>query len=406
MLHLPTKRFEHPGGVYHLDYPAHWDQITKDDGQACGFGPHDRDNVGLWVSIMPMSVDSTRLVQELPEVMKMALPKMEAGEAERDTAIHDYALRAEIRKENERGYYWIVAGGDVLLFASTQVPSGERETWNPLFADVMASLRITRDEELFRRQLANDVLVALRERHPEEDFQHDDKGIRGKHQMVMLSNLHREARAHPKRRTELIRHFVDSLAKTADLPMGEETWEDARGCIIPLLKPRDYVDPQGTTRNVLNVEWLADVVICYAIRSKNLFRFVTAWDLNRWGVEQPALHQFAIQNVAYLPWPRELEGSRQPDGGRVILVMSNDSLAATRLLHPDLHHLFSGPLGNPFWAGIPDRGTLVLFSDRKNLRKRIERRLKADCRSAAYPITARPFLVTKDGIAAPRKEKD
>jgi hypothetical protein len=61
--------------------------------------------------------------------------------------------------------------------------------------------------------------------------------------------------------------------------------------------------------------------------------------------------------------------------------------------------LFSGPLGSPFWAGIPCRDTLVVYSDRRPLKQRTARRLKKDHDASAYAITPRPFLVTRDGIA-------
>jgi hypothetical protein len=57
-------------------------------------------------------------------------------------------------------------------------------------------------------------------------------------------------------------------------------------------------------------------------------------------------------------------------------------------------------LGSPFWAGIPCRDTLVLFSDRKALKQRIGRKLKKDHDASAYSITPRAFLVTRDGVAA------
>src|SRR5262249_50121666 len=135
------------------------------------------------------------------------------------------------------------------------------------------------------------------------------------------------------------------------------------------------------------------------LRVKNLFRFVTNWDVGRWGTDAATVHQVAVNNLQQLPWPRRLEGARQKDGGRVILVETNDSLASSRLLHPDLHRLFSGPLGSPFWAGIPDRQTLVTYSDRRSLKQRIKRQLRKDHDKSAYPITPRPFLVTQDGIA-------
>ena len=146
-------------------------------------------------------------------------------------------------------------------------------------------------------------------------------------------------------------------------------------------------------------EWLADVVICYALRSNDIFRFVTTADAERWQTDAQAVHQVAIDNLCRLAWPTKLEGARQRDGGRVIIVATGDGLASSRLLHPDLHRLFSGPLGSPFRAGIPDRDTLVVYSDRHRLRQRTERQLRKDYRTSGYPITPRPFLVTPDGIA-------
>jgi hypothetical protein len=61
--------------------------------------------------------------------------------------------------------------------------------------------------------------------------------------------------------------------------------------------------------------------------------------------------------------------------GRVIIVDTDDRLAASRLLHPELHALFSSALGSTFYGGIPGRDTLVLSSDRKAL--------KAVCRTDA-----------------------
>jgi hypothetical protein len=116
-------------------------------------------------------------------------------------------------------------------------------------------------------------------------------------------------------------------------------------------------------------------------------------------MDAQGLHQVAIANLCQLAWPAKLEGARQPDGGRVIVIATGDGLASSRLLHPDLHRLLGGPLGSPFRAGIPDRDTLVVYSDRRSIRQQTERQLRKDHRTSSYPITPRPFLVTPDGIA-------
>src|SRR5437868_4343278 len=403
MLLTPNKKFVHPHEVYELEYPAHWDQLQEDNARSCGFGPHDRDDVGLWLSIMPMSLDTSKLVDELPKLMQQTLAKSQGENMRHDTSLRHYGLKADITKDGQGGHYWILAGGDVVLFASTEVPAAEREQWNPLFEKVMASLRITRDDELLKVQAAGEVVKQLRERQPDQDFKLEEKGIRGKNQMVYLTNLYRELLAEPSRYTEIIKNFVDNLTLSSKADMGHEVWEECRGHILPVLKPRDYVDKEGPAKHLLVTEWLADVVICYVIKSNKFFRFVTGWDVNRWGTTSEALHDLSIENLRALSWPSRLEGARQPDGGRVILVETKDGLSSSRILHPDFHKLFSGPLGSPFWAGIPDRETLVTYSNRRSLKQRIPRRLKKDHDSSAYPITPRPFLVTRDGIALPEE---
>jgi uncharacterized protein YtpQ (UPF0354 family) len=393
------KTFIHPAGAYRLEYPAHWEHLERDEARSCGFGPHERDDVGLWISILPFSLDTDRLAEELPRLMQKAMDQADAGDLRPDPTLHGHALRADVRKEGQGGYYWILAGGDIILFASTQVPVAERDVWNPLFDQVMASLRITRDEELLLRKAANDVLERLRQRYPEQDFHFDERVIRGKEQVIYLSNLERELRAAPKRRDAIVTQFVEGLSQSAQAHLGGEEWEESRTHVMPVLKPRDYIDPKTPTRHLLTSEWLVDVVICYVIRRPKFYRFITGWDVDRWGLTAEILHQQAIENLTRLSWPERLEGARQRDGGRVILIDTNDELSSSRILHPGLHRLLSGPLGSPFWAGIPNRHTLVTFSDRKHLKRKITRTLRKDHNSSAYPITPRPFLVTADGIA-------
>lgn len=393
------KPFIHPAKVYRLEYPAHWDQVQQDEARSCGFGPHERDDVGLWISIMPMSVDTEKLVDELPKVADKLLAETQAENVRRDPTIKDFALKADITKDGEGGNYWIVAGGDVILFASSQVPAAERDQWNPPFERVMASLQITRDDDLLFRQIAIEVLQQLRERYPDQEFEMDDKGLRGKNRTVSLTNVYREVKGAPKSRRSIIDNFVEGLSQSVTEDMGYEVWDEVRSLIMPLLKTRDFIVPDTATRHLTIREWLLDVVICYVIKKKKFYRFLTDWDLRRWGITQDFLHDCAIENLAMASWPDRLEGVRDRDGSRVIIVTTPDGLASSRILQPSFHKLLSSALGSPFLAGIPNRETVVAFSNRRALKKRISRQLLKDCRSSAYPITAKPFLVTADGIA-------
>ena len=120
----------------------------------------------------------------------------------------------------------------------------------------MASLQITRDNEMLVRKVANEVLHQLQEKHPDQEFEFDADKIRGKNQVVYLSNLVREVRAAPKRKDEIIKRFVDTLSQPATAELGHEVWEEVRGKIVPVLKPRDYVKSEGPTQHFLTTEWL------------------------------------------------------------------------------------------------------------------------------------------------------
>lgn len=391
--------FVHPQKAFRLKYPAHWEHRVEKEGMSCGFGPRDRDNVGLWISIMPAQIDTDRLRDDLPKLFQQALDQTDAANLRKDDSLQHFGLRADCVAEEERGHYWIVAGGDLVLFASSQVPVAERETWNPLFEGVMSSLRITREEAHSRVKLAIEFCQALREAYPDQEYALDENGIRGKSHRLSVDNLYREVRESPRQKDALIRKFVAALDPEKSAQYGHETWSEAGHRVYPVLKPKSYIRKGTTTERLVTREWLLDVVICYAIQHDDTVRFATDWDRDRWKITDDTLHERAMRNLASLDWPHRLEGSRQPGGGRLILVTTNDGFAASRLLHPELHRLMSGPLGSPFYAGVPDRDTLVVLSHHPNLRKRIARQVRKDCKDSAYSIAPHLFLVTADGIA-------
>lgn len=397
------KTFVHPQKAYRLEFPAEWENLVQDEGRSCGFGPRDRNDVGLWISIIPATLDTDQFNAELPKLFEQSLRKADATNLRRDENLKHHAMKADATTDGQGGHYWLLAGGDLVLFASSQVPVAEREVWNPPFEKLMASLKITRDDELLMHQIGCDILERLQQLHPDQEYRWDKDGLRGKDNVVFLSNVFRDVRRTPDRRDEIVERFVQNLIVTPG-DMGHESWYDAQDAIVPVLKPKAYIKPEGPTRHLQTTEWLADVLICYAIQADKAFRFVTGWDCDRWGIDGQRLHEVAIFNLEGLAWPSMMHGSSDPSsGGRLVLVQTDDSFSASRLLHPEFHKLFSKNLGSPFLAGIPDRDTLVAFSNREALKKRIARQVKKDYNASSYPITPRLFLVTADGIALASK---
>src|SRR5260370_39101264 len=98
-----------------------------------------------------MSMDTERLPDELPRLMQQALEKSESANLRREPTLRHYGLIADVTRDGQGGHYWIVAGGAVVLFASSQVPIAERDDWNPPCAKLMPSLQIPRGHDLFLR---------------------------------------------------------------------------------------------------------------------------------------------------------------------------------------------------------------------------------------------------------------
>ncbi len=401
----PLSTFTHPAKAYRLRYPAEWEHLIKEEGRSCGFGPRDRDNVGLWISIMPMSIDTDRLSEDLGRLFQQSIAKAEAINLRRDTSLRHFGFKADMTAEKDGGHYWIVSGGDLVLFASSQVPPAEREVWNPQFDRLMASLEITREEELVALKVTNGGMSELKERFPEQEYEFDseDGTIRGPDNVIYLSNLRRQVMNAPDRLDEIVQQFVTGLAFSADDAPAADRLDAVRELILPALKPFDYVRTGGPTAYVVHRDWIGGVCICYAIQGSKTVRFVLKPDVERGGLPMDDLNDLAMENLVRLEWPRQIEGSG-PVGQRVAIISTRDSLDAARLLHPGLHEFLSPVLGSPFLAGIPDRDTLVVFSSgNRRMYKRITAQLRKDYDRAAYPISPRAFLVTRDGIAMARR---
>jgi uncharacterized protein YtpQ (UPF0354 family) len=407
MTGAPLATFEHPHGAYSLRYPAHWETIVKEDGRSCGFGPRERDDVGLWISILPVSVDTEHVEMRagVLEMMGHVAGRESISNIREDSTLGHFGFKGDATRSGDAGRYWLVLGGDLVLFASTQVPETARPEYEGPFDRVMASLRIHRDDALRRIQLTNELLRRLHERYPDQEYRYDESSpepyaIRGKDRVIFAANLFRRVEADPAGRDELIGEFLNAMAFAGDDSPSAEELDAVRGLIHPVLKPGDYVRRTGPAANVVHREWLGDVTICYAIQGRKTLRFVLDADRERWNLPLDDLHEIALANLREKPFPESFPGAA-PCDGRLVVLQSGDGFDASRILHPRLHEVFAPVLGTPFAAGIPDRGTLLLFSRRpRDTAARISAQIRKDFEGAAYPVSPRTFLIGPGGVRA------
>jgi hypothetical protein len=291
---------------------------------------------------------------------------------------------------------WLIAAGDMVLFASTQFPESERPAWEDVFARVLGSLEVFQSEDPVALALKRKLLARLREQFPAEDFQIEGEYIRSGGLTVFPGNLLRRVLRHPEDEEALIDEFVTGLSFAGDDAPSAENLGAVRDLIIPVLKPREYVQPRGPTRTIVHRVWLGGLLITYAIEGSKTIRFVLEKDLERWGLDADELHAIAIENLSREWWPEFPQ--RRPRSAPLILVTSAAGSDSRRNLDPRLHKLFAPVLGKVFLAGVPERDTLVLFPIAGADLKGAARAVREDHDQALNPLTTVLFKVTSRGV--------
>ncbi len=399
MAHDKLAMFEHPAKAYVLEYPEPWEYLVQDEGRSCGFGPRDRDDVGLWITVLPFRIDTDAVRSDLQQLFEQTVGAGHLANIRPDPTLRQFALRGDSTAPDQGGHSWLVAGGDLLLLASSQFPPAERDAWLAPFDRLMASLRITRDQQAFGLRVTHALLARLRRQFPAAGYEFDGERIRGADQLISPGNLIRQVGQAPERQAELIERFVAGLVVTGDDAPSAERLDAVRDLIVPILKPAGYVRPDGPTASVVHRAWVGDLIICYAVRGGKTLRFVLDGDLERWETGAGAVHETAMANLRRLPWPQRLKPPAGPGPG-LIVISTRDGFDASRLIHPGLHALATPVLRSPFLAGVPDRDTLLLFPARDGrAREQIAARLREDYARAAYPVSPRLFRVGPDGVA-------
>ena len=194
MVHEKLATFEHPAKAYVLEYPEPWEYLVQDEGRSCGFGPQDRDDVGLWITILPFRADTEALQADLRPLFEQAVGQGHLANIRPDPTLRHFAMRGDSTETGQGGNSWLVAGGDILLLASSQFPPAERDQWIAPFDRLMASLRITRDDEVFGLKVTHALLAHLRRQFPDAGYEVDGERIRGGDHIISPANLIRQVR--------------------------------------------------------------------------------------------------------------------------------------------------------------------------------------------------------------------
>jgi uncharacterized protein YtpQ (UPF0354 family) len=387
--------FEHPQGVFQVEFPTAWDFGIEDDGQSVQFAPKGRSNVALSCYILPYAIDIEAIVEDpkLVRVCEEMFKKVNAQNPRRDATIRHFAMKADRYQEPVAGHYWFVAACDIFLGLSTFYPEDEEHLWTPVFERMLSTFRIVRENEALFNRVVTRLLIKLQDKYPEEGYKLEGHEIRGKDRAIPLGNLFARVKNAPEDWEQLADEFFQSCVSVLYSTLGREPLDDVRDEIFPFIRS-DSFGPEES--RLARNEWLADLSVAYVIRIPSGFRYITEVDLERWNIELEDLHQLAITNLCRLETAAAMPqfGDESP---RFAIVVAGDNMEASRMLNPRLYDLFADKLGGPFIAAIPCRDALVVFPNDRELRRHVQQIVRKDYETSAYPISDRLFLVTPDG---------
>ena len=255
------------------------------------------------------------------------------------------------------------------------------------------------DAEAFR----DFVLSVLNEEFPGEPFSRGERfdAIRWRESDIGLHNLHANAAlvsTEPAAvRKTIIEHFSRIVKLTVvELVTLPDHWDDAKDRV------RLQIMPASFRRAGVSVTYpfLDEVLISIVVDALHGYAYVRAEDVEKWQIGLIDLYEAARTNLEQAS--RDLDVSYFPGPPAIVALDTTDGYAAARILLPSLREFIGERIGHPFYAGIPNRDFLIMWSadTEPEFQSRMRSQLLEDTQSRSHPLSARVLKVSADSISA------
>jgi hypothetical protein len=245
----------------------------------------------------------------------------------------------------------------------------------------------------FRRQ----VLVILASQFPDRRFvaADDPHIILLGNAKIGLDNLYKKYRltdGSDVALRDLVReHFSTGLAfLDAAKAMAAVDWPSARPRLRPQLYPIEWVH----RLSLVHRPFARAAVLGLAIDFPKSIQYVRVDDLARWHVTLDEASATAFANLELASKGVRPE-SDEHDGERFLVVGTGDSYDAVRVLLPSFREAVAKTLGTPFFAAVPNRGRLLLWSASSSprLQEHLRNVVRQDFMNDPYPLSPSTFSV-------------
>lgn len=255
---------------------------------------------------------------------------------------------------------------------------------------------------LTSEQFRDEVIEILRRVRPEwrvEALPHDPTTLLIDNERLYLTNLFsRFGELGPSEREAGILRFVDAMM--GGLREGRApTFAAARSRLRARLVSAELVAQSGEGKLMLVTRPFSPKArIAYVVDSSLTMAYVSKNALEKWSVDEEAVHAAAIENLDAISRDVTIAPhAAHPGSGLVVFIQDKDGYAAARLLAPIFMARMGEELGPEHYVGAPVRDLLIAwsvdFSDKPAIAA-----LVAKCAAGAYAVTDELFVWSADGV--------
>lgn len=185
--------------------------------------------------------------------------------------------------------------------------------------------------------------------------------------------------------------MIDGWVSTLESYLQPPDFATARSLILP------YV--QSPHPGAFSIPFVNDLAIHFVCRGQGNRPVLDSWP-SLWGVEADELDSIARANLKTYKSANETTARYHLNGGRELTFRTQDGIAASHILAPDLFNQFRKEFGNQFYAAIPHFGVLIAFSTSpKSHVDDMIQVVRDEYRKASQKVSDRLFVVSRDGIA-------
>ena len=249
----------------------------------------------------------------------------------------------------------------------------------------------------------HDEVIAVAKRHlPEmrvEPGRNSGEVFSRGHALALGNIFHLVRDLMPASRETLIidwlSHFSPAAEAKADaIAAASSDWSKAQTLLRPkLIKALPIMVDRLIVRPFAD-----DLVVSYVIDLGDTDLYVSKERFADWKVTEEDAHAHAVANLEAMS-SGIAAAPRKDDKGAILNLRMSDGYDASRLILPGLRGRLLDSLGSPFYAGVPARDLLMVWSkgDAK-FQSTMADIVRDDAATMDHPVSVKVFVVDRDGV--------